>query len=154
MPNFNVPQKIRTSRLQICTKCKFYKPETTSCGTYIVGDALTAEQLAEINEENTIMWYKRKKRLCGCNMVWKTKYAFFACPIGKWGKYRLTDEETKQLNDFINSLPTKGVIYSHQVSELYQWFSRMTGRKERPCSSCLPQLIQEFKNQLKEVSNE
>lgn len=149
MPNFSVPPQIRTNRLQTCIKCKFYKPHTSSCGTLIIGDALTPEELAEIELENEITWYKKKKRLCGCNMPWKTKFSFASCPIGKWGKYRLSDEETKQLIEFINTIPDKGVILSNQVSELYQWFSRMTGRKERPCSSCVGQLIQEFKNQLK-----
>jgi hypothetical protein len=148
MPNFNVPQQIRKSRLDTCIKCKFYKPETTSCGTYIIGNALTPEQLAEIELENDITWYKKKKRLCGCDMIWKTKFSFSSCPIGRWGKYRLTDEETKQLNEFISTIPMKGTIFSSQVSELYQWFSRMTGRKERPCGSCVGQLIQEFKKQL------
>jgi hypothetical protein len=97
---------------------------------------------------NLVKYYKKKVRLCGCYVKEKTKWSFESCPIGKWGKYRLTDTETNMLEDFINSLPKSGKLTSQQVDEIVKWFERVSGRPMRRCDNCVRAVIQELQLQI------
>lgn len=152
MWNLNVPKDIQDGRMNICRQCKFYNTNGTkpTCGRPIIGRELTPEEIEELEQENVVTFYRRKTRLCGCYLKEKTKYSFTSCPIGKWGKYRLSDEETKELKAFISELPTKGIYKSENILQLKEWFTRMTGSKKSipNCPSCLKQLIKAFQEQL------
>lgn len=140
---FKVPPAIAAERMAACKDCKHYKPETYSCGTFLFGGKLSAEDLAEAEEANQITHYRKKLRLCGCKMPVKTKYALARCPINKWGRYKLNDTETEQLQAFISGLPTQGVYTAEMVKEAAAWFTKMTGQRYG-CSSCKAKVIFEF----------
>jgi hypothetical protein len=137
---FIVPPAIQTQRLTICQACKHYKSSTRSCGTLVIGQKLTPEELAEAEANNQVTHYRKKTRLCGCVMPAKTKLALFRCPLNKWGYYRLTDKETIELKEFISSLPTDGKISGLDIRLAAEWFSRMTGRRVS-CASCNAKMI-------------
>jgi hypothetical protein len=152
MWNLNVPKEVQDGRMTICKKCKFYNQNGTkpTCGTPIIGDALTPEQIEELEKENIVSFYRRKTRLCGCYLRQKVKFTFTSCPVGKWGKYRLNEEETIELKKFIDTLPTKGIYKSENILQLKEWFSRITGSKKNipNCPKCIKELISEIKQQL------
>jgi len=132
---FTVPPAIRAQRLATCTACKHFRPLTHSCGTLIIGNKLSPEDLAEAEENNKITHYRRKTRLCGCYMPAKTKFALYRCPLNKWGRYRLNEEETELLKEFVQQLPTNGKIDVQTVKALNEWVYKMTGRR-LSCSTC------------------
>ena len=155
MWNLNVPKSVQDGRLMICRQCKYFNPNGNrpTCGTPIIGDALTKEQLEEIDKENHVTFYRRKTRLCGCFLKEKTKYTFTSCPIAKWGKYRLSEEETKQFQTFMHELPTKGILKRENILQLREWFVKMTGSKKviPMCPRCILDLITAMKAQLNEI---
>jgi hypothetical protein len=140
---FRVPQGIATERFKICKACKHFVESTQSCGTLILGDRLSAEDLAEAEKANEITHYRKKLRLCGCKMNLKTHISLFRCPINKWGRYKLNDEETAALREFISGLPTQGVYTQQHVKQASDWFTRMTGQRHS-CSSCKANIIFNF----------
>jgi len=101
----------------------------------LIGNKLSPEDLAEAEENNKITHYRRKTRLCGCYMPRKTKYSLYRCPINRWGRYRLSDEETELLRTFISGLPSQGSITGQTVRDLGEWVYKMTG-KRMGCVSC------------------
>lgn len=155
MWNLNVPKSVQDGRMTICRQCKFFNPNGTkpTCGRPIIGNALTPEQIEEIEQENQVTFYRRKTRLCGCYLREKTKYSFTSCPIGKWGKYRLSDEQTEQLKAFIAELPKKGIFKSENILQLKDWFYQMTGTIKRipNCPKCVIDLVNAIKAQLNEL---
>jgi hypothetical protein len=154
MLNLNVPPAVRTHRYESCRKCKFYKSFTDSCGTLRLfnplGQKLTPEEIKEIDEDNTIVYYRRKTRLCGCVCAAKTKLAFESCPIGKWPAYNLSEEQLEELKRFILEFPTKGEWRRPSIEQLYEWATVVSGVKQKPkfCSECVKTLLSEFKRQL------
>jgi hypothetical protein len=143
-----------------CGKCKFYKPETESCGTLLKlqnlingtrGGLVEPEDVdvdPEVQDLNLVKFYKKKVRLCGCDMPEKVKWSFESCPIGRWGKYRLTDAETKMLDEFVSSLPTTGKLSNQQVEDIIKWFERVSGRPMKRCDQCVRAVIKELRLQL------
>jgi hypothetical protein len=148
MLNFNVPLHIQRERLAICKKCKFFKPLTQSCGTLIVGNTVDPE-------ENSVTHYKEKIKLCGCIMPIKTKFVFSSCPAHKWFALDWKDEEIAALDVFINRIHKANKIEPHDLHQLYEWFSRMVGKKQQTsaCASCIRDLITEFRRQLNKVDS-
>jgi len=155
MWNLNVPKSVQDGRMTICRGCKYYNPNGTkpTCGTPIIGNALTPEQIEEIEKENVVTFYRRKTRLCGCFLKEKTKFTFTSCPIGKWGKYRLSDEQTEELKKFMEELPSKGILKSENILLLKEWFNKMTGSKKHipNCPRCIKDLIASINAQLNEI---
>jgi len=140
---FKVPPAIAAERLAACKECKHYKAETQSCGTFLFGNKLSAEDLAEAEESNQITHYRKKLRLCGCKMPIKTKYALARCPINKWGRYKLNEQETEALQAFVSGLPTQGVYTPTMIKEAVTWFTKMTGQRFG-CGSCKARVIFDF----------
>jgi len=140
---FRVPQGIATERLKTCKTCKHYVESTQSCGTLILGDKLSAEDLAEAEKANEITHYRKKLRLCGCKMNFKAQFGLARCPINKWGRYKLNEAETEALREFVASLPTQGRITAETVKLASHWFTKMTGQTYG-CSSCKANVIVKF----------
>lgn len=132
---FSVPPSIQAQRLATCQACKHFVASTHSCGTLIVGRKLTAEELAEAEENNLITHYRKKTRLCGCFMPLKAKKALARCPVNKWGYYKLTEEETQVLREFVNNLTIDGKISGLDMKTAADWFYKITGRRVS-CASC------------------
>ena len=80
--------------------------------------AYRQKELAEAEENNKITHYRRKTRLCGCFMPAKVHFAGYRCPINKWGRYRLNEEETELLREFVSGLPDGGRIDAKTVKAL------------------------------------
>ncbi len=138
---FNVPQTIRAQRLAICQACKHFVESTQSCGTLVFGRKLSPEELAEAEDNNKITHYRRKTRLCGCFMPAKVHFAGYRCPINKWGRYRLNEEESELLREFVSGLPEGGRIDAKTVKQLNEWVYKITGRR-MACQTCKgPQLV-------------
>jgi hypothetical protein len=76
-------------------------------------------------------------------MPTKTKYSLYRCPINKWGRYKLNEEETEALAAFISGLPTQGVYTAQMVREAAAWFTKMTGQRYG-CSTCKAGVIFQF----------
>lgn len=155
MFKLNVPARVKAQRINICSQCKFFKEETMSCGKLMSikgllngthGGLVDPEEVAD-DTVNKVKYYKKKVRLCGCPIMDKTKYAFESCPIGKWGKYRLTDAETQMLTDFVSKLPVAGKLSSQQVDEVIKWFEKMTGHPVRRCDNCIRAMVKELQLQ-------
>jgi hypothetical protein len=143
-----------------CGKCKFYNAEHGSCGTPMNlkglitgthGGLVDPEEVdvdTEVQEFNLVKYYKKKVRLCGCYIKEKTKFSFESCPVGKWGKYRLTDTETNLLEEFITSLPTKGKLSNEEVNQVLKWFERVSGTPVKRCDDCVRAMIKELQLQI------
>jgi hypothetical protein len=155
MFKLNVPARVKAQRINICSQCKFFKEETMSCGTLMsIKGLLTGTHGGLVDPEevpndtvNKVKYYKKKVRLCGCPVMDKAKYAFESCPIGKWGKYRLTDEETQLLTEFVATLPSSGKLTSQQVDTVIKWFEKMTGHPVRRCDGCIRAMVKELQLQ-------
>jgi hypothetical protein len=143
--NFNVPLNIRKERFDTCRACKYYKASTHSCGTKFFGD-----KIEDAPEENTITYYRRKERLCGCDMRLKTWLRLGECPLGKWGKYKLTDGDVERLNTFLDSLPKTGSISDPTIiAEITSWFNKMSDQK-LSCTACNAMtILSELKRHIK-----
>ena len=160
MFKLNVPARVRTARLTECGKCKFYNAEHETCGKPMSlkglvdgthGGLVDPEEVdvdTETQEFNLVKYYKKKVRLCGCYVKEKTKFSFESCPIGRWGKYRLTDTETNMLEEFIKTLPTKGQLTGDQVNQVLKWFERASGRPMRRCDECVRAVVKELQLQI------
>jgi hypothetical protein len=148
MLRINVPLHIQRERLNICKKCKFYKPLTQSCGTLILGDTVDPE-------ENSVTHYKEKIKLCGCIMPIKTKFIFASCPAHKWFALDWKDDEIAALDVFINRIHKANKIEPHDLHQLYEWYSKLVGKKQQTsvCASCIRDLITEFRRQLNKVDS-
>lgn len=138
---FIVPPSVQQARMSKCRECKFHKDTPVvgvTCGTFITG--------GEVPDENKVTHYRKKIRLCGCKMSWKTKYALAKCPIGTWGVHNLTEEQIEHLENFLASIKGKSTVSSEQVQTLFKWKSRATGKYEQPqyCGQCVTDLIRDM----------
>jgi len=149
---FKVPPAIAAERLKICRACKHYRPEFNTCGTLILGDKLSPEDLESAEAANEVTHYRKKLRLCGCVMPIKTKYSLFRCPINKWGRYQLSEDETESLRAFVSGLPTQGIYTAGIIKEAAEWFQKMTGQRHG-CSSCRARMVIEYLKDSIKVAN-
>jgi hypothetical protein len=149
---FTVPPKVQTERLSICHSCPHFKKATGSCGTLIVGNALTAEQIAQAEKENTVTRNKSKKRLCGCVMRIKTRLILAECPLNKWGKYEVTEQTLKEMRKFIDGLNGRSTMTAEEVHKLYGYASSLSGVRMTPttCGSCVKEVIDKMRQTIKE----
>jgi hypothetical protein len=65
----------------------------------------------------------------------KVHFTGYRCPINKWGPYRLTEEETELLKEFVSGLPEGGKINVQTVKILNEWVYKMTGHR-MACQTC------------------
>lgn len=150
---FRVPPSIQAERLKICKGCKFYAPETKSCGPLIVGRKLTDEERAEVEEKLIVKRKNSKVRLCGCHMPTKTKLIFSKCPAGFWDSYRkMTNDEREHATAFILRIKKLNVLKWTEVEELYRIAAKITGTRKDPstCTSCVVQMMQDVERALTE----
>jgi len=135
---FYVSAQKHSDRLHICTECKYYKTETKSCGTLIVGKKIT---------------YKGKKvKLCGCIMPIKAKLKVGSCPLDKWSasidKAHL--EEIKQIVGEVD-----GKITAHQNTRITKLWNIAAGdnRKVSNCNSCVNGMIEKLRLLIEQNEN-
>ena len=146
---FHVPPQIQQSRLDACRQCKFSKQTPgigLTCGTFLIG--------GKVEPENDVKYYRRKVRLCGCKMEWKSKYAFAKCPIGTWNTHNLDDEQIEILTTFVKSIENKSTVSADEVQKLFRWKNRITGRQEpvQYCGQCVKDLIRDINEALNKMT--
>jgi len=139
--------KVRKERLEICQSCKWYKPQTKSCGTLILGNDVSEEVLAE----NNVTYYKREFTLCGCVMPIKTKLSMAKCPANKWTS-ALTDEDIEEIREFLKSINIIDGkfkvqrITSEQVKTIFQWMRKLKGQPVEisSCTKCIENAVKDL----------
>ena len=135
------PRKEREERLSICRSCEYYKEETRSCGTLIMGDELP--ELVDVGK-------KRKVRLCGCIMPLKTKLKTASCPLKKW-ESNLSREDLKSLKEAYSKIEGD-VIKAKDAEELVKVYNKAFGANKQitSCGKCLRDLVKEVKEAIKQ----
>lgn len=148
---FIVPPAIQAERLNTCRACKWYNKKFGTCGTPVVGSDEYDED--EIEIRNTKTHYRKKIKLCGCFMNVKTKLTFASCPAEKWSSFRLSKDEINELKKFLRSIAKNGQVDEKQARELWNWKSKLTGRREQYtlCPGCVRDLISALNRELKDV---
>ena len=152
---FVVPQDIQSRRLSTCRSCEFYNSEYGTCGTPLIGRALTKEEIIEIEKANTITKHRSKIRLCGCVMKLKTRLTFADCPVGKWSKFiTLTNNQKKEIMAFVTEVRERGYLNRADVEKLYGYGEQVSGQKHevKMCASCVKDMIDKIYRTLKEES--
>ncbi len=135
-----VPPKIFNERLDTCKACKFFKPQTGSCGTLILGD--------------TVTHYRNKIKLCGCVMKWKAKYRLSSCPAGKWQPVNVSTDEIKSIEKFIRSIENKASITHDENKQLFEYFNKITGYREKvtTCAPCVKSVLEDMKKEINRLN--
>jgi len=136
--------KVRKERLEICQSCKWYKPQTKSCGTLIIGNDVSEEVLAE----NNVTYYKKEFTLCGCVMPIKTKLSMANCPANKWTS-SLTDSDIEEIREFLKSINMINGkfkvqrITSEQVKTIFEWLKKLKGQPVEisSCGKCIEDAV-------------
>lgn len=136
--------KVRKERLEICQSCKWYKPQTKSCGTLIIGNDVSEEVLAE----NNVTYYKKEFTLCGCVMPIKTKLSMAKCPANKWTS-SLTDSDIEEIREFLKSINMINGkfkvqrITSEQVKTIFEWLKKLKGQPVEisSCGKCIEDAV-------------
>lgn len=136
---FLVPPSIQAERLKICKECKFAKKTALGlfCGTPLIGDTIPAE--------NNVTFYRKKIKLCGCKMQWKTKYKTASCPAGRWEMYKLTREEGKELKAYMESIDGQTTFPFEDLQKLGRWAFKVSDDRKylqtTQCPSCVADMI-------------
>ena len=136
-----VPPAIFNERISTCKSCKWFKPETGSCGTLIIGESVQPEKVSH---------YRNKIKLCGCVMKWKAKYRFSSCPAGKWLPYNVDKAEIQKISEFVLSLEGKSTLTSDENKKLFRYFNKVSGQNQ-PVSTCPPCVKSVLTDMIKEV---
>ena len=145
---FITPPRIRNERLAICKSCKWFVKSTMSCGPLRPQNLLGAKKIeVDADEDLTVRHYRKKVKLCGCDMTNKTRLAFASCPAQKW--VAVGDDpdkvlkKAKEIRDFILPLKNAGRIESADLKKLFEYASEMQGGKVpyTTCPPCVKEII-------------
>jgi hypothetical protein len=151
--NIIAPQSVQATRLEICHSCKFYNETTKSCGTLILGANVE-------NDELTATHYRKKIKLCGCVVRAKVKLSISKCPAEKWGRHTskqgavpLTDEQIKNLAEFMKSLEGKNTIFNEERVNLFKWANKVSSTyvEASTCGTCVAEVIAALNRIVKEA---
>lgn len=136
-----VHPSVQQERMSVCKACKFFVKSTGSCGTLIVGQSVEPEKVPV---------YRKKIRLCGCVMKWKTKYRLSSCPAGKWQPENLSHAEINQLREFIVPLSKQATINDAERGQLFKWFTKLTGQRQNAttCGACVKSVIDDLMKEI------
>jgi hypothetical protein len=112
-------------RRSICKDCKFAQKfaKGTWCGTPVIGGNVT---------------YKKKKyKLCGCNMSFKTAFRNVECSVGKWESVgAMTPEQKEEARAFLKTI-NMDYISRDDLNRMYEYVYLATGER-LPISNCTP----------------
>ena len=101
------------SRMDICKRCKFFVPETQTCG-----------KAAWKGAGQKVKFRGKEQILCGCVMPIKSKIPWSKCPLGKWGvSGQVGDPETLDLivakAEELIRMKSSNATWRNSVKELY-----------------------------------
>lgn len=147
---FLTPLKIRNERLSICKQCKWFVKSTSSCGPLRPQNLLGAKKVEvdwDEDDPHNKRRYRKKVKLCGCDMTVKTRLAFASCPANKWlamgeDPDKLT-KKAKEIRDFVLPLKNANRIESDQLKQLFRYASEIEGRPVpyTTCPPCIREII-------------
>lgn len=131
-----VEQNEYEKRLSSCKGCKWFTNQGT-CGTPIIGQ--------------TIKYKKGKKKLCGCFMRAKARLVFADCPIHKWDKQKITQDQRKWAKDvkgFLNDMEDRETLTQEEVKIVYEFHNKTHGSKTKTssCGKCVKTALNELKD--------
>lgn len=117
---------------------------------------MTKEEVDELDKELVVKHYKKTIRLCGCFLPAKTWGIFEACPVGKWGVHSLSEEEQKQIVEFVDTLPNYGKYSGDTVRELNRWYKLLTGSRKNisTCPNCIREAVRVFRKEIAKFKQE
>ena len=129
---FTVTNEIYRERMNLCRRCKYFKQNTQTCGTPVLGEEVT---------------FRRKQyRLCGCIMPIKAKLKIASCSVNKW--LPTVDREMMiKAKEVLDKLPPAGHrlgrINSEQQEAIHNAYVALTGMKAKrnSCSACWTKMI-------------
>ena len=143
-----VSRDVQAERLTICESCKWFKPNTRSCGTFI-GAAFkgsVGEVEVQAVKDNKVKHYKKPIQLCGCRMDAKVVFAWAGCPADKWLPVRINKDELAELKSLAIQLKKQSSF--HSTDEAFQKFlifmRKLTGQNVQytGCNDCVRQLLE------------
>jgi hypothetical protein len=89
----------------------------------------------------------------------KVKLSISKCPAEKWGRHTskqgavpLTDEQIKNLAEFMKSLEGKNTIFNEERVNLYKWANKVSATyvEASTCVSCVNEIINALNRVVKE----
>lgn len=144
-----VDQSDRILRRSTCRSCEHYVPDTDSCGTLILAGLLK-------NEKGIHVQTGEQKPLCGCVIKQKSKWALASCPLGKWSRTKLTDEQLTELQEIIATLEGKnssGHLNGKDIKAINTAMKIVTGFGDY-CGTCAEEAIMRLKELRRDLHHE
>jgi len=145
---FITPPRIRNERLAICKACKWFVKSTMSCGPLRPQNLLGAKKVeVDADEDLTVRHYRKKVKLCGCDMTVKTKLAFVSCPAEKWVSMSMDPnkaiKKAREIRDFILPLKSASRIEGEDLRKLFEYASLIEDRRVpyTTCPPCIREMI-------------
>ena len=125
-------------RLAKCQACKFFVPETKSCGPLIIGSEVETE----------VLFRKKSIKLCGCVMIIKAKLAYAKCPANKWSAV-ISPEQIEMLKVFVQKFSNATGMDGEGLKELKK-FKEMVYGQQFQITNCVACVKRDLKN-LREI---
>jgi hypothetical protein len=150
----SVPSEVKNERMAICRKCKFFVESTGSCGTLILANFnRPKDDYDVVQEQNEVRYYRKKVKLCGCKMEWKTKFSWASCPADKWFAYGISHEELVRIKELLQQYQHKSSLTYLEAKPLFMYASKIAGKNIDPtsCSDCLQRIIIDLKNATQDI---
>jgi hypothetical protein len=129
-----VKTNLYRERLAKCQACKFYMPDTKSCGPLIVGDEVETE----------VLFRKKSITLCGCVMPIKAKLAYAKCPANRWGAV-ISPEQIEELKAFVQKFSNAATMDSEGIKELKK-FKELVYGQQFSTTTCGPCIKRDLRN--------
>lgn len=142
MGGFLVAKEVFDARMKVCEACEFYTKLGT-CGHY----------------PNEPVKYKGKRyKLCGCPMkVLKGRLAVSECPVGKWGKGQLREEQLQRGREVLKKYTDEqgkiktGNVNANEVAGVWQM---LTGEVAHVgCGGCVKEVLQQLQRYIANEDN-
>lgn len=153
-----VKPSIQADRLTICKSCKFHKVNKKgriTCGTYIFAALIDGQKEIEVEEikENIVTHYRRKIRLCGCNMNEKTKYTWASCPAGKWGTVGISHDDLVQIKQLLTKYEGQTSFTTNELKPFFTAISKISGKNIQvtTCSPCVKEVIEDLRKATQDI---
>jgi hypothetical protein len=149
-----VPDNVKQERMAICVKCKWYKETTGSCGTLIVANFNRPKDHVDIViEDNIVRHYRKKVKLCGCKMSWKTQFNWAMCPADKWYSYGISNDELVRIKELLEQYKHKSSLTYLEAKPLFMYASKVSGKniEQSTCPECVRRIINDLRKATEDI---
>jgi hypothetical protein len=133
---FKADKDLAKKRIEICEGCDYFKPETRTCGTPVIGDKIG------------------DKKTCGCFMDIKTKLTFSKCPFSFWGVSQVAENDYIAIKKLLKDV--QRTINPQQKEVLFDMQRKYFGgnKKTSNCVPCIKSALEEMKQVVEEYEKE